>query len=126
MGIAARVKLDARVENAFHYHWRIPVKPFHIDLLEDLAGFIKLCRSLADSSIAHPVFYADNDRLGDIHFFLATPLWRAHLTLSASGRHKEAISRIENEGGLHVVRGSVRYWAVETPTFPALLDTSGF
>ncbi|MEQ1917316.1 MAG: hypothetical protein ABL856_11375 [Gallionella sp.] len=102
------------------------MKPFHIDLLEDLAGFIKLCRSLADSSIAHPVFNADNDRLGDIHFFLATPLWRAHLTLSASGRHKEAISRIENEGGLHVVRGSVRYWAVETPTFPALLDTSGF
>lgn len=75
------------------------MKQFHVDLHEDLTGFIKLCRTVADSGEPQPVFYV---------------------------KLKEAVARIEEEGGLHVVRASVRYWASESPAFMAPLDTSTF
>jgi hypothetical protein len=100
------------------------MKPFYVDFFEDLSGFVLLCKTVADSGAPQPVFYADDNGLRSIHFFLATPLWRAHLEILATCSHKEAIKKIEVEGGLYVIRTTVRQWSIESPVFLSPFDTS--
>lgn len=100
------------------------MKPFHVNLFEDLPAFVKLCQVVAASTDPQPVFFADGET-PVCHFFLATPLYRAHLEVRVTARQEEAIEKIER-AGLHVVRAGVSHWSSASPVFTAPLDTSAF
>lgn len=99
------------------------MKPFHVTLFEDLPAFLTLCQAVAAGPNPQPVFFADGKE-PELHFFLATTLFRAHLQVRVTARADEAVLKIQN-AGLHVVRAGVRYWADESPEFTAPFDSSG-
>ena len=99
------------------------MNPFYIDFFEDLDSFVKLCQVVAASESPQPVFYAD-EKDPVLHFFLATPLYRAHLELHVTAHKDKAIARIRDVGQLEVIRGTLRQWSIESPVFRSLFDSS--
>lgn len=98
------------------------MKPFHVDFFEDFESFLKLCELLSKQPEPPPVFRAEGRATGH-HFFMATPLYRAHFHTLVQDADALA-RRIESEGSLHVIRATVRAWGRESPTFPARFDVS--
>lgn len=97
------------------------MKPIYVDFYDDVHNFVKLCNTLYAEGSRGPVFMAEGGGRGKTHFFLITPLYRAHLELLAK-RAEDVTKEIEDKGNLAVVRASIMNWRSQNFMSPIKTD----